>query len=213
MLNAPQNRKKTTILLVDDHALLRRGLADLIKYEVDLKVIGEAADGEAAIAAAERLNPDVIVMDLMMPVMDGVEATRRIKATMPETKILILTTFGTSADVARAVDAGASGAIMKDDAMENQLAAIRTAANGGKAFSPGIEKSLGDTPAMPKLTDKQKVILESVTRGLTNRDIATMLGISADAVKQHLAAIFTKIGAANRSEAVSIALRKHLLKL
>ncbi len=213
MLNEPQNRKKTTILLVDDHALLRRGLADLIKYEVDLEVIGEAADGEAAIAAAERLNPDVIVMDLMMPVMDGVEATRRIKATMPETKILILTTFGTSADVARAVDAGVSGAIMKDDAMENQLAAIRTAANGGKAFSPVIEKSLGDTPAMPKLTDKQKVILESVTRGLTNRDIATMLGISTDAVKQHLAAIFTKIGAANRSEAVSIALRKHLLKL
>jgi DNA-binding NarL/FixJ family response regulator len=213
MLNAPQKRKKTTVLLVDDHALLRRGLADLIKYEPDLEVIGEAADGEAAIAAAERLNPDVIVMDLMMPVMDGVEATRRIKAAMPQTKILILTTFGTSADVARAVEAGASGAIMKDDDMENQLAAIRTAANGGKAFSPGIEKSLRDTPSIPKLTDKQRVILESVTRGLTNRDIATMLDISADAVKQHLAAIFTKIGAANRSEAVSIALRKHLLKL
>lgn len=213
MLNAPQNRKKTTILLVDDHALLRRGLADLIKYEVDLEVIGEAADGEAAITAAERLNPDVIVMDLMMPVMDGVEATRRIKATMPETKILILTTFGTSADVARAVDAGASGAIMKDDAMENQLAAIRTAANGGKAFSPGIEKSLRDAPSIPKLTDKQKVILESVTRGLTNRDIARMLDISTDAVKQHLAAIFSKLGAANRSEAISIALRKHLLKI
>ena len=145
--------------------------------------------------------------------MDGVEATRRIKATMPETKILILTTFGTSADVARAVDAGASGAIMKDDAMENQLAAIRIAANGGKAFSPGIEKSLRDAPSIPKLTDKQRVILESVTRGLTNRDIATMLDISTDAVKQHLAAIFTKIGAANRSEAVSIALRRHLLKI
>jgi len=213
MLNKPQKKRKTKVLLVDDHALLRRGLADLIKYESDLEVVGEAADGEAAIEAAERLNPDVIVMDLMMPAMDGVEATRRIKATMPDAKILILTTFGTSADVARAVDAGASGAIMKDDAMENQLAAIRTVANGGKAFSSGIEKSLSDTPSVPKLTDRQKIILESVTRGLTNRDIATMLDISTDAVKQHLTAIFTKIGAANRSEAVSIALRRHLLKL
>jgi DNA-binding NarL/FixJ family response regulator len=204
---------KTRILLVDDHALLRRGLADLISYEKDMTVIGEAGDGEAAFHAAMDLKPDLVVMDLMMPVVDGVEATRRIKEALPDTRILVLTTFGTSADVARAVEAGASGAIMKDDAMENQLAAIRTAANGGKAFSPGIEKSLGDTPAMPKLTDKQKVILESVTRGLTNRDIATMLDISTDAVKQHLAAIFTKIGAANRSEAVSIALRKHLLKL
>jgi DNA-binding NarL/FixJ family response regulator len=212
-MNNPPKMKPVSVLLVDDHALIRRGLADLIRYESDLKVAGEAANGQEAVEAARKLNPDVIVMDLMMPEMDGVEATRRIKAERPDSRILILTTFGTSADVARAMAAGASGAIMKDAETDDQLAAIRAVAAGGKAFSPGIEKALNELQPTPDLTDRQLLILESVTRGLTNRDIATMLGISADAVKQHLAAIFTKIGAANRSEAVSIALRKHLLKL
>ena len=212
-MNNPPKMKPVSVLLVDDHALIRRGLADLIRYESDLKVAGEAANGQEAVEAARKLNPDVIVMDLMMPEMDGVEATRRIKAERPDSRILILTTFGTSADVARAMAAGASGAIMKDAETDDQLAAIRSVAAGGKAFSPGIEKTLNELPPPPDLTDRQMLILESVTRGLTNRDIATMLGISTDAVKQHLAAIFSKLGAANRSEAISIALRKHLLKL
>lgn len=212
-MNNPPKMKPVSVLLVDDHALIRRGLADLIRYESDLKVAGEAANGQEAVEAARKLNPDVIVMDLMMPEMDGVEATRRIKAERPDSRILILTTFGTSADVARAMAAGASGAMMKDAETDDQLAAIRAVAAGGKAFSPGIEKTLNELPPPPDLTDRQMLILESVTRGLTNRDIATMLDISTDAVKQHLAAIFTKIGAANRSEAVSIALRRHLLKI
>ena len=212
-MNNSHEIKRVSVLLVDDHALIRRGLVDLIRYENDLNVAGEAANGQEAVEAARKLNPDVIVMDLMMPEMDGVEATRRIKAERPDSRILILTTFGTSADVARAMAAGASGAIMKDAETDDQLAAIRAVAAGGKAFSPGIEKSLNEQQPTPDLTDRQLLILESVTRGLTNRDIATMLGISADAVKQHLAAIFSKLGAANRSEAISIALRKHLLKL
>ena len=212
-MNNPPKMKPVSVLLVDDHALIRRGLADLIRYESDLKVAGEAANGQEAVEAARKLNPDVIVMDLMMPEMDGVEATRRIKAERPDSRILILTTFGTSADVARAMAAGASGAIMKDAETDDQLAAIRAVAAGGKAFSPGIEKALNELQPTPDLTDRQLLILESVTRGLTNRDIATMLGISADAVKQHLAAVFSKLGAANRSEAISIALRKQLLKM
>ena len=212
-MNNPPKMKPVSVLLVDDHALIRRGLTDLIRYESDLNVAGEASNGQEAVEAARKLNPDVIVMDLMMPEMDGVEATRRIKAERPDSRILILTTFGTSADVARAMAAGASGAMMKDAETDDQLAAIRAVAAGGKAFSPGIEKALNELQPTPDLTDRQLLILESVTRGLTNRDIATMLGISADAVKQHLAAIFSKLGAANRSEAISIALRKHLLKL
>ena len=98
---------KTKILIVDDHALIRRGLADLLRYEKDLAVVGEASDGEAAVATATELEPDVVVMDLVMPIMDGVEATRRIKESFPDVKILILTTFGTSADVSRAIAAGA----------------------------------------------------------------------------------------------------------
>ena len=202
---------KTRILIVDDHALIRRGLTDLLRYEKDLAVVGEASDGEAAVAAATALKPDVVVMDLVMPVMDGVEATRRIKAVLPEAKILILTTFGTSVDVARAIAAGASGAIMKDASMEEQLTAIRTVASGGKVLSPEIEKTVQEEP-LPEFTKRQLVILESAARGLTNKDIANMLDISPDDVKQHLAAICSKLGAANRAEAVNVAHRKHLLK-
>ena len=204
-------KSKTRILIVDDHALIRRGLADLLRYEKDLAVVGEAGDGEAAVAVATELKPDVVVMDLMMPVMDGVEATQRIKEALPETKILILTTFGTSVDVARAIAAGASGAIMKDASMEDQLHAIRTVASGGKVLSPEIEKTVQEEP-LPEFTKRQLVILESAARGLTNKDIANMLDISPDAVKQHLAAICSKLGAANRVEAIAIAIRKHLLK-
>ena len=204
-------KSKTRILIVDDHALIRRGLADLLRYEKDLAVVGEASDGEAAVAVATELEPDVVVMDLMMPVMDGVEATRRIKAVLPEAKILILTTFGTSVDVARAIAAGASGAIMKDASMEDQLNAIRTVASGDKVLSPEIEKAVQEEP-LPEFTERQQLILESIARGLTNKDIANMLDISSDAVKQHFAAICAKLGAANRAEAVNVAHRKHLLK-
>ena len=179
---------KTRILIVDDHALIRRGLADLIRYEKDLVAVGEASNGEAAVSAAAEKKPDVVVMDLVMPVMDGVEATRRIKESVPDAKILILTTFGTSEDVSRAIAAGASGVIMKDASMEEQLAAIRTVASGGTVFPPEMARTVQGTPP-PKLTQRQMVILESTARGLTNKDIAVMLGISADAVKQHLQAI------------------------
>ena len=204
---------KTRILLVDDHALLRRGLADLISYEKDMTVIGEAGDGEAAFHAAMDLKPDLVVMDLMMPVVDGVEATRRIKEALPDTRILVLTTFGTSADVARAVEAGASGAIMKDASTDEQLSAIREVAAGGRVIAPEIKRYMDSNPMPPAFTQRQMQILEFVTQGLGNKEIANHLDISTDAVKQHLAAIFMKIGAANRSEAVSIALRRHLLKL
>ena len=204
---------KTRILLVDDHALLRRGLADLIRYEKDMSVVGEAGDGETAVNAAVNLKPDLVVMDLMMPVVDGVEATRRIKDVLPSTHVLILTTFGTSADVARAISAGATGAIMKDASTDEQLAAIRTVAAGGTVFSPEIQRSMDETPKPPDFTDRQLEVLQSVVDGLGNKEIASKLKISTDAVKQHLNAICTKLGASNRVEAVSIALRRHLLRV
>ena len=204
---------KIKILIVDDHALLRRGLADLLRYEKDLAVVGEAGDGEAAIRLATELKPNVVIMDLMMPVMDGVEATRQIKATLPDAHVLILTTFGTSADVARAIAAGAEGAIMKDASTDAQLAAIRTVANGGTVFSPEIKRSIEEEPAPPTFTQRQLQVLQSVMHGLGNKEIAQQFGISTDAVKQHLNAICTKLGASNRAEAVSIALRRHLLRI
>ena len=204
--------KRIRILVADDHALLRRGLVHLLKYQKDFSIVGEACNGEEAVTLAARLEPDVVVMDLSMPVMDGVEATRRIRENRPGTRILILTTFGTSVDVARAVRAGASGALVKDSDDDELLAAIRTAADGGTAFSPEIQAQLQEPPP-PELTDRQREILESIVHGLASDAIAAKLGISSDAVNQHINAIRTKLGAANRAEAVAIALRKHLLKI
>ena len=204
---------KRKVLLVDDHSLVRLGLAALIGYQNDLEVAGEAEDGVEAVQAASRINPDIVVMDLMMPCMDGVEATRQIRANLPKARILILTTFGTSADVMRAIAAGASGAIMKDSSNDELLNAIRTVADGGNAFSPEIEHHAKEHPLPPELTRRQMEILHSVTRGLTNPDIAKQFDITVDGVKAHLNAIFKKLGAANRSEAITIALRRHLLKL
>ena len=178
-----------------------------------MSVVGEAGDGETAVNAAVNLKPDLVVMDLMMPVVDGVEATRRIKDVLPSTHVLILTTFGTSADVARAISAGATGAIMKDASTDEQLAAIRTVAVGGTVFSPEIQRSMDETPKPPDFTDRQLEVLQSVVDGLGNKEIASKLKISTDAVKQHLNAICTKLGASNRVEAVSIALRRHLLRV
>ncbi len=205
--------KKKKILLVDDHSVVRLGLSALIGYQDDFEVAGEAEDGAEAVRMASRINPDIIIMDLMMPCMDGVEATRQICANLPDARILILTTFGTSADVVRAIAAGASGAIMKDSSNEELLNAIRTVADGGSVFSQEIERHAKEYPISSDLTQRQMEILHSVTRGLSNPDIAKQFDITVDGVKAHLSAIFAKLGAANRSEAITIALRRHLLKL
>ena len=204
---------KIKILIADDHSLVRIGFASLLGYQPDFQVVGTAEDGDAAVRLFKELAPDVTVMDLMMPGTNGVEATRRIREADPTARILILTTFGTAADVTKAIAAGAVGAITKDSSNDELLAAIRTVATGRESISPVIRKSLIDNPNPPEFTERQTEILLSVTRGLTNADIAKQLGISTDAAKQHIMAIFKKLGAANRTEAVAIALRKHLLKI
>ena len=199
------------ILLVDDHSLLRLGLATLLKFQPDFTFVGGAENGERALELVHELQPDLVVMDLVMPGLGGVETTRLLKREFPGIHVLILTSFGTSADVARALEAGASGALLKDASDDELLAAMRTVAGGGTAFSPAIRRELDENPP-PSFTDKQLGILESATRGLTNTDIAKQFGISPDAVKQHLNAVFTKLGAANRAEAAAIAIRRHLLR-
>lgn len=204
---------KIRILIVDDHSLVCLGLASLLSYQNDFEVVGTATNGQEAVERFRELKPDVVIMDLMMPKMDGVEATRLIHEQSPETRILILTTFGTSADVARAVSSGASGAVMKDIPNEELLTAIRSVAVGKTAFSPEICNLLKEEPNPPEFTKKQMDILQAVTRGLTNADIAQLYGISTDAAKRHIMVIFKKLGASNRAEAVTIALRRHLLKI
>lgn len=204
--------RKIRILLADDHSIVRMGISALLNYEKDLSVVGEAEDGEEAASLAKKHKPDVVLMDLMMPRIDGVEATRRIRQMSEKTKVLILTTFGTSADVSRAINAGASDAIVKDISKDDLVDAIRKVAAGEKIFSAEIEQAVNEEPTIPNFTQRQIEILHSVTRGLTNVEIAKQYGISTDGVKQHVMTIFRKLGAANRSEAVAIAMRRQLLK-
>ena len=205
--------KQIRILIVDDHAVVRLGLAALFKYQKDLKVVGEADDGTSAVARTKELKPDVVVLDLMMPGLDGAETTHRIQEASSETKVLILTSFGTSADLGRALRAGAGGAILKGAANADLLSALRAVAAGKRAVSPEIEEFLSEAPVPPEFTKRQLEILESVTRGLSNPDIAKQLGISTDAVKQHLNAIYQKLDVSTRTEAITIALRRQLLKI
>jgi DNA-binding NarL/FixJ family response regulator len=205
--------EKIRILLVDDHALLRHGLSAVLSLQKDFEVVGEAGDGHEAVKRASQLRPDVIIMDLAMPRINGVEATKLIKAELPDTKVMILTTFGMSADVSRALEAGASGAIVKDTAEKQLVAAIRGVFAGRTILSPEIRHMLDNEPQPPELTERQLDILLSISRGLTNKDIATQFGLSPSGVKTHLEAILSKLGAATRAEAVGIAMRKQLLKL
>ena len=208
----PKKMKKTTILLVDDHAFMRMGIRTLVDFQPDMRIIGEADDGDTAVRLAHELQPDVVVMDLMMPNMDGAEATKRILEAAPRSRIVILSSFGPSAEMARALSFGASGAVLKESPTENLLTAIRTVSTGGKAIDRQVAHSVRDIQ-LPKFTERQEAVLYSITRGLSNDDIATQLGISKPRVKQHLNEIYEKLGAANRAEAVAIALRKHLLKI
>ena len=204
--------RKIRLLVADDHAIVRMGLVTLLESEKDIEVVGEAGDGDAAVSTARKTAPDVVLMDLVMPKKDGADATAAIKAERPETKVLILTTFSDTDDIARALNAGADGALLKNADYAEVIAAIRSVAAGKKTVAPEIKKMLAENPPIPDLTERQTDVLTSMVRGLTNADIAKQFGITPDGVKFHITSILAKLGAANRSEAVAIALRKHLLK-
>ena len=201
------------VLIADDHKIVRAGLAALLGTEKDIEVVGFAENGRDAVAQAMKLQPDVVIMDLMMPVMDGVRATEKIIQNHPETRIVILTTYTSSDDISRALSAGALGALAKTANNAELVAAIRSVVQGKQYISPEIAQTLEDDPPTRELTAKQLDILHAVTRGLTNDEIANMLEISPNSVKKQLKSIFAKLGVATRAEAATIALRKHLLKI
>ena len=204
---------KIKVLIADDHAIVRMGLAALLSAKKDIEVVGQSRNGEAAVRDTVRLAPDVVIMDLMMPKKDGIAATAEIKARRPETKIIILTTFATSDGITKALEAGATGAILKNAENASLVTMIRKVAAGERVLAPEVEELLQEDPPVEKLTPRQAEVLESLSRGLTNKDIARQLGISDRSVDEHVEALLSKIGASNRTEAVVIALRKHLLKM
>ena len=199
------------IVIADDHLVVRMGLVSLISLEPGMSVVGEAEDGESAVELVRRLHPDVVVMDVMMPQMNGVEATEKIAAEFPDTRILLLTTFSASNEVVQALDAGAAGAIVKDSSQQELIAAIKDIASGKRVISPEISRTIAGVSQRPQLSTRHLTILNYVTKGLSNPEIGKLLGIGPDCVKAHLKVIYSLLGVATRTEAVAAALRENLL--
>jgi DNA-binding NarL/FixJ family response regulator len=209
----------TKVLVVDDQALLRTAFSSLIDAEDDLEVVGEAADGRQAVQIAARLRPDVVVMDVRMPVMDGIEATRQITAVQGEgvPRVLILTTFDLDEYVFEALRAGASGFALKSRPLEELLTAIRTVAAGEALLAPSVTRRLiahfaARAPAPPRaaprlaeLTEREREVLALVARGLSNAELAGTLCVSLPTAKTHVSRILTKLGARDRTQLVILA--------
>lgn len=204
--------KKTRILIVDDHSLMRMGLSSLIASEKDMETVGEADNGQTAVELVRKLKPDIVIMDLMMPKTTGSEATRIIHEEFPEVKIIILTSFGSSAEMSQAIANGAVGTLMKDAATDDLVATIRAVAAGRTVISDALLRMAKEDASTLQLTDHQLEILRLVVNGYTNSDIAKHLSVSEITIKKTLQTIFSKIGASNRAEAVTITLQKHLIK-
>jgi DNA-binding NarL/FixJ family response regulator len=199
-------RPRIRVLVVDDHLIVRNGLAQLIASSDTVEQVGSVGDGREAIDAVEQLSPDVVLMDLSMPVMDGIEATAVISKRFPQTKIVVLTSFSDQQRVMAALDAGAEGYVLKHADPEQILAAIDAVHRGGAPIDPQVARVLLDgkraTPsARSMLTDREEEVLRLVQAGLANKQIARQLGITERTVKSHLTKVFSTLGVTDRTQA------------
>jgi NarL family two-component system response regulator LiaR len=209
--------KPIRVLLVDDHSVVRSGLSAMLSAEDDLEQVGEAADGSEAVRMVERIKPDVILMDLLMPVMDGVAATKAIHDRFPETRIIILTSFKEREQVDGALKAGAMSYLLKTVSAAELVSAIRGAMAGQSKLSSEATQVLIQEMRNPSardydLTAREKEILKLMVDGLPNSEIANHLGVSASTAKFHVSNVLSKLGVASRTEAVSLALKQKLVK-
>ncbi len=202
------------VLVVDDHPVVRSGLAGMLGLADDLEVVGEAADGLAACELVGALSPDVVLMDLRMPLLDGAGATARIRAEHPGTHVLVLTTYDDDRDIVRAVEAGATGYLLKDTPVVRLVEAVRAAARGETVLAPHVAARLVSRlrePADTTLTPREVEVLREVARGRSNAQIGRALFIGEATVKTHLLRTFAKLGVDDRTLAVTVALQRGLL--
>jgi DNA-binding NarL/FixJ family response regulator len=215
----------TRVLLADDQALIRVGLHKILEREPDLSVVGEAEDGQDAVFEARRLGPDVVLMDIRMPVLDGIEATRRIVTASPAARVLVLTTFGLDTYVYEALQAGASGFMLKDAPPEEIVAAVRIVAKGEALLAPAVTRSvieefvrrdkpatLSPPAAVQELTPREREVLDLLAEGLSNPEICERLVISEATAKTHVARILQKLGLRDRVQVVIYAYESGLVQ-
>jgi DNA-binding NarL/FixJ family response regulator len=214
----------TSVLIADDQSLVRVGLRKILESDPEMTVVGEAGDGEDAVKEARRLQPEVVLMDIRMPVLDGIEATRRIVGAQPGTRVLILTTFGLDGYVYEALQAGASGFMLKDALPEELTAAVRIVASGEALLAPAVTRAVIDEfarrepaaeptlpPAVAQLTPREREVLDLLARGLSNPEICEQLVISEATTKTHVARILQKLDLRDRVQAVIYAYESGLL--
>jgi DNA-binding NarL/FixJ family response regulator len=201
------------VLLADDHPVVRAGLASVLSEQSDFELVGEAGDGEGAVALARERRPDVVLMDLRMPRMDGIAAIARITRDLPEVRILALSTYDGDADIRRALEAGARGYLLKDMLLTHLVSAVRAVHAGDRVLPSLLAERLLGHSFEPELTERELEVLALVARGLGNKEIARKISRSSETVKAHLKSIVTKLGVANRTEAVTVALARGLIHL
>jgi DNA-binding NarL/FixJ family response regulator len=205
-------RTRARVLVVDDHSLLRTGVANIINQELDLEVVAEAADGRDGVEAFRVHRPDVTLMDLRMPEMEGVEAVRRIRELDPHARVIVLTTYDADEDIARALQAGAKAYILKDIAADALITCIRDVLAGKTYLAPTAAAKLAERVTQVQLTPRELAALRLLANGESNKEIATSLEISERTVKSHLAHLFEKLGVTSRTEAVRVATRRGLVR-
>jgi DNA-binding NarL/FixJ family response regulator len=207
------------VLIVDDHPVVREGLAAMLARAPDIAVVGEARDGQEAIERAGALQPDVVLMDLQMPRVDGVEAIKQIRARQPRVQTIVLTTYGDDESIFRGIEAGARGYLLKDAPRDELFRAVRAVARGESLLQPAVATRLLDrfsrrpVAAQETLTERELDVLRLLARGAANKEIGAALHISESTVKTHVANIFQKLDVSDRTEAVTAALRRGLLTL
>jgi DNA-binding NarL/FixJ family response regulator len=201
------------VLVADDHPVVRTGLTAVLVQQPDLELVAEAENGERAVALYRQHRPDVCLMDLRMPVMDGVEAIRIITTEFPTARILALTTYEGDADIRRALEAGARGYLLKDMLLTDVIRAVRAVHRGERVIPNAVAARLAEFPERSDLTERELEILQLVARGLSNKQAARAIGRTDETVKIHLKNVFTKLGVADRTEAVTVALTRGLIHL
>jgi two-component system NarL family response regulator len=213
MPSAEEVPARASVLLVDDHALLRTGVANIINQEADLYVVAEAGNGVEGLEAYERHKPDVTLLDLRMPVMEGVEVVRRIRERDPRARVIVLTTYDTDEEISRALRAGAKAYVLKDISADNLVACIRDVLAGKTYLAPAAAAKLAEEVTRVQLTPRELASLRLMADGKSNKEIASALGISDRTVKTHLGHLFEKLGVTSRTEAVKVATRRGLVRL